>query len=424
MPKRVILEWFDCVCTQEIPLFWARRKFPIVALALVFQEVKKTNIFSKSVDGINLLTGFNDWHTVSLHLFIDDEEICSKDCHYFKVGADKMLLCDLRVLFSDEEWQDIDASLGNEWKVIQVQYESNLTLTNWGIYLYKEETSMDDIQFIPPNRNSFSYMPWSRLVPKGSPLQQMKHVLENFNPRDLFNEYLPQIESEEGPVGSLQVLLRSFRNLKAEIIGEASSSAFGASLKEDHEDSVEDVVQVLEMIKENIVEHFGDLSPEELQILVGYAERILRAREELMKENSMITGMPIILEYIDTSGATNRRFWGTVELKLGDPFFKPLLKRQSQISWGLGTSDLKEIIIELKCQPASEEEASSSRLEESLEEGNYNLELEDLMRIIEQDAMKFNKSYGKMKASIVYTDESYSDNYLLEAWLRMNLSAF
>jgi hypothetical protein len=246
-------------------------------------------------------------------------------------------------------------------------------------------------------------------------------MLESFNPRDMFNEYLPQIELEEGPIGTSKVLLRSLRNAKAEFIGETSSSSFGASLKQDHEDSVEDVVQVVEMIKENLSEHFADFSPEDLEIAVGVAERILRARVELMKENSMDTGMPIILEYTDTSGATNRRFWGTVEIKLGDPFYKPLLKRQNQISWGLGTSDLRAIIVELKCQPASEEEASSSRLEESLEEGNYNPELEELMRMIEQDAMRFNKSYGKMKASIVQAEESFSDNYLLEALLYRRL---
>ncbi|MCI13104.1 NBS-containing resistance-like protein, partial [Trifolium medium] len=67
--------------------------------------------------------------------------------------------------------------------------------------------------------------------------------------------------------------------------------------------------------------------------------------------------------------------------------------------------------------PTSEEQASSSRLEESLEEGNYNPELEELMKMIEQDAMKFNKSYGKMKASIVQADESFSDNYLSEPLL-------
>ncbi|WJX43249.1 hypothetical protein P8452_30380 [Trifolium repens] len=420
MPIREIPEWFDCVCNQEIPLLWARRKFPVVALAFVFQEVKNTDDVSKFVDAMNLLTGVEGWHTVSLHLFIDGQEICSKDCHYFNVGEDHVLICDIRILFNDEEWQDL-ACLGDEWKAIQVQYDSDLILTNWGIYVYKQETSMDDIQFIPPNSNSFSYMSSSYLVPKGSPKEKMKHMLESFNPRDVFNEYLPQIELEEGPIGTSKVLLRSLRNAKAEFIGETSSSAFGASLKQDHEDSVEDVVQVVEMIKENLSEHFADFSPEDLEIAVGVAERILRARVELMKENSMDTGMPIILEYTDTSGATNRRFWGTVKIKLGDPFYKPLLKRQNQISWGLGTSDLRAIIVELKCQPESEEEASSSRLEESLEEGNYNPELEELMRMIEQDAMRFNKSYGKMKASIVQAEESFSDNYLLEALLYRRL---
>ncbi|XP_058757904.1 TMV resistance protein N-like [Vicia villosa] len=419
MPKMEIPEWFDCVSTQEIPLFWARRKFPVVALALVFQKQTDSNF--KFVDYINLLTGVKDWHTVSLHLFIDGREICGRDFHYFNVGEDHVLLCDLRILFSDEEWQDLDASLEDDWKAIQVQYDSDLILIKWGVYVYKQETSMDDIQFIPPNRSSCSYMPSSCLVPKGTPEQQMKHVLENFNPRDMFNEYLPLLESDEGPVGSLKVLLRSLRNVKAEVIEKTSSSAYGASLKQDREDSVEHVIQVLEMIEENISEHFADLSPEDLQIASGVLERILRAQVELTEDNSLDIGMPIILEYTDALGARNRRLWGTMEIKLGDPFYKPVLKRQNQLSWGLGTSneastpDLKVIIVELKCQPAGTEEASSSSIEESLEEGNYNPELEELMRRIEQDAMNLNKSYGKIKASIVQTDESFSENHLLEA---------
>jgi len=56
--------------------------------------------------------------------------------------------------------------------------------------------------------------------------------------------------------------------------------------------------------------------------------------------------------------------------------------------------------------------------------------LEELMRRIEQDAMSFNKSYGKMKASIVQTDESISENYLLETlifrrlWILGKLTMF
>jgi hypothetical protein len=60
---------------------------------------------------------------------------------------------------------------------------------------------MNDIQFEPPNCNSFSYVP-SFLVPREYPEQKTKHISESFNPRDMYNDYLPKIESEEGPVRS------------------------------------------------------------------------------------------------------------------------------------------------------------------------------------------------------------------------------
>ena len=73
--KKEIPEWFDCVSTQEIPLLWARRKFPVVALALVFQEAKEIDTFSKLAGIINFPTGVKDWHSISLHMFIDGQEI-------------------------------------------------------------------------------------------------------------------------------------------------------------------------------------------------------------------------------------------------------------------------------------------------------------------------------------------------------------
>ncbi|GAU40397.1 hypothetical protein TSUD_265410 [Trifolium subterraneum] len=277
---------------------------------------------------------------------------------------------------------------------------------------------MDDIQFIPPNYISlfYMYMSSSCLAPKGSPEKHMKHVLECLNPRDMFNEHFPKASTS-----SSKVLLRCLMNAKAEVIEKTSSSVYGASLKQDHEDSAEDVIQILEMIKENFLEHFVDSSPEDLQIASGIAERLLRARVELMEGNSMGIGMCIVLKYTDASGATNRRFWGTVGIKLGDPFYKPLFKRQNQLSWELGISDLWEIVVELKCQPAGEEEASSSWLEESSEEVNYDRELEELLRMIEQDAMRFNKSYGKMKASIVRTSERISESYQVETFIFLGL---
>ncbi|GAU40398.1 hypothetical protein TSUD_265420 [Trifolium subterraneum] len=230
----------------------------------------------------------------------------------------------------------------------------------------------------------------------------------------MFNEFMPQIESEESSFWSLNVLLRSLRNAKDELIEMTSSSVYGASVKQDHEDSVEDVIQVSEMLKECYSEHFTDSCPDNLQIACGVAERMLRARLELFKENCMDIGMPIILEYTDTLGATNRRFWGTMDIKLEDPFYKPVMKRLIQLSLDRSMADSRETFLQLKCKPAGEEEASGALLEESLE-GYYNPELEELMKMIEQNAMSFNKSYGKMKASIVQTDDPFSENYQLES---------
>ncbi|KAL2338798.1 hypothetical protein Fmac_013244 [Flemingia macrophylla] len=426
MLKSKIPEWFDCICTQDIPHFWTRRKFPVVSLALVFQELTKTVTEIEDVleDAIESLNGFVNWHTVGLHLFIDGQEICGRDYYYFNVGEDHVLLCDLRVLFSDEEWHDIDASFGDDWKVIQIQYDSDLTLSNWGVYVHKQETNMGDIQFrlpTPSSTRDYMQMQSSLLVPKASPEQKMRHMLENFNPRDMFSKNLPLSESEEGPVRSSNVYLRLLRNAKAEIGAEASASNYGASLKQEHEESVEDVVQVLEMIKENVPKHIADSYPGEIQSVGGLVERLLRARVELMKENGLDIGMPILLEYTDKT----RRFWGTLEIKVGDPFYKAVLRKQNQLSWEFwtgneaSTSDswlknLRVTIVLLKCQGPAVEEASSSDNEESLEEGYYDSELEELLSRIEQDAMSLNKSCGKMKASIVRTDKSISLEYVLE----------
>ncbi|MCH96487.1 NBS-containing resistance-like protein, partial [Trifolium medium] len=151
------------------------------------------------------------------------------------------------------------------------------------------------------------------------------------------------------------------------------------------------------------------------------AERFMRARVELMKENSLDIGMPIILNCDDIWGAKHRRFWGIIEIKLGDPFYKPVLRKLNQLSWKLwasneaSRSNLMATVVELKCKPPGIEEALSSSLEESLEEGHYDPELEELMRRIEQDVMSLNKSYGKMKASIIQTDKPISKSYILEA---------
>ena len=104
-------------------------KLPIVALAFV-------------VDKVN-------YQAVGLHLFIDGEHVHvhHQQYHAFNVAEDHVLLCDLRVLFSDEGWGRLDARVGhgNEWKRVQVKCETDMILIHWEVYVYKKETNMDDM---------------------------------------------------------------------------------------------------------------------------------------------------------------------------------------------------------------------------------------------------------------------------------------
>ncbi|MED6183977.1 hypothetical protein PIB30_042924 [Stylosanthes scabra] len=78
MPKTDIPEWFDYHGHGEIPTFWAREKFPFVALAFVFEEI--------------------NYQAVSLHLFIDNMHVdVHSQHHIFNVAEDHVLLCDLQV---------------------------------------------------------------------------------------------------------------------------------------------------------------------------------------------------------------------------------------------------------------------------------------------------------------------------------------
>ncbi|GAU40400.1 hypothetical protein TSUD_265450 [Trifolium subterraneum] len=306
---------------------------------------------------------------------------------------DHVLLCDLRVLFSDEEWQNLDASLGDDCKTIQVQCVPNLK---------------QDLILIKP----FSHMLSPFVVPQRSreqTEQYMKHILNSFKFTDLLNADSIWRQSEVSDI-SLKVLLRSLRNAKAEITDEASSSLCGASLKQDHEDSVADVVQVLEMLKENAPKHFAE--HEYYQIEDRSVENLLTAHVEL--ENTLNIRMPIL--------GTKQRYWGNMEIKLGDPVFKSVLSRFNDFPFRVGTTtETSATILELKCQPQFEEEASSSSIEESLEEGYHDPVYEELMRRIEQDDMSLNKHYGKITASIVQIDGPFSEIYETEAFLFQTL---
>jgi len=441
MPKTKIPNWFDCVGSEDIPIFWVRRKFPMVALALVFGESQQNNEIPKDTFISDFFPGLmSDMsHIVGLHIFIDGQEVCRKNYHYCSVGENHVLMCDLRTLFiNNEEWQGLDTYVGDDWKVVQVQCESSLTLKCWGVHVFKQKTDNDDIDIsfkLPSLKfHGGDYVPLpmsaSGLVPKRSPQmsgQRMRHVSENMNPREIFGEYLPLLELEETP-SFTKALLRSWRIAQVEINGEASAIAFGGSLKQEHEESGWDVVRVVELMKDNIPKHIVDtygFNNNDIQSAQRIVEQVLRARVEFMREKGnerLDIDMPIILEACHFGEAQSRRYWGKLQIKHEDPKFKAVLNKTSQLAWkALNTKEVSNDrmnIVLLKCQRPSTEEAStssSSYKEESFEEEEYyDPVLEELMSMIEEDAMSFNKSYGILKASIVLTHELVSDKYLVE----------
>ncbi|TKY68188.1 TMV resistance protein N [Spatholobus suberectus] len=403
MPETEIPKQFDCTDREDIPLFWARRKFPVVALAFLFKKVKMNDDIQ--MDTSELLPGVvsaEESYTVGLNLFIDGQEICREDHHYCSVGDHHVLVCDLQVLFNDEESHGLDAYLGDDWKPIQVQCESTLILSHWGVYVYKQKTNTD-IRFGSPNSTS--------LVSKTSPHEKTRHE-QNYDVIEKFGQNLNSFKFEQ-TASVANALLSWWRNTKADIRGEVSASTYEASLLQEHEDVVWDVAQILETLMENLPIYITD---SEVQRTGKLVVELLVAQTQHMKEYDHeklpnLT-MPIILvecechPWTDLEGAQSFRYWGTVELKEGDRLVWKIWKSNEALR-------LNYTVL-LKCEHHSTVEASSSGNGESLEKEYNDPALQALMRRIEEDAMRLNKSYGKLKASIVPTDVPVSDKYLME----------
>jgi len=109
----------------------------------------------------------------------------------------------------------------------------------------------------------------------------------------------------------------------------------------------------------------------------------------------------------------------------GDPKFNAVLMKTGQLKWKFWdsgeTSRDKMHIILLKCQvPQSTTEEFGSTSESSYEEDeeeeeeDFDTDLEVLLSTAEKDVMMFNKSYGKLQASVVLTEDLVSDKYLME----------
>ncbi|KAK7405460.1 hypothetical protein VNO78_06774 [Psophocarpus tetragonolobus] len=413
MPGTNIPNWFDYVSNKDIPLIWARRKFPAFALAFVFKEDNETKRpFPPPEFGLPEAQLEESSYIVGLHLFIHGQEICRKEYHYCCVGEKHMLVCDLRVLFNEEEWKGLDAHvIGDEWRAIQVQYDSSLPLSHWGLSMYKKKTNIDDICFNIPHPNSLGDcipFPSSTLVPKATPQrykQKMRHFFENLNPREILGEYLPLFNESSGNDTFMKFILRSFRHAMADTKGKVSSSDYGASLKYDQEEFTWDVVQMIESIPKDTI----DANDEDKKHAERLVAKVFQALLEFKKEqgdDKLELDMFIILE--DVEGY--RRYWGRLQIKYGEPTLIPVWKKVCQGSSSLMSdyidSRIVQKIVLLKGEDGQEKE----------EGDEYDPIVDDLLIRIEEDAMRWNRTYKKLKASIVKASEEevFSDKYLTE----------
>ena len=133
-----IPSWFDHECKGGVLSFWARRKFPVVAVAFMFNKDAPLLHASLRINGHNVLHFRNDDLTFIVEV---------KRYH--------VLLFDLRRLFDVEEWQILDTFLVSEWNYVEVEcggHDSVIQMASYcAAYVYKEETSMEDIRFSCPN---------------------------------------------------------------------------------------------------------------------------------------------------------------------------------------------------------------------------------------------------------------------------------
>ncbi|GAU12347.1 hypothetical protein TSUD_252980 [Trifolium subterraneum] len=125
MPGIEVPKWFNYICKDGIPCLWVRGKFHNVALALVFQYA----------DGKERI----DPDFVQLHLVINGQFVPQKVYYNFIIEPHHVLVCDLQLLFNDEESINLDAL--HEWNQVQISYEvknSIVTLSEWGVFLNKQ----------------------------------------------------------------------------------------------------------------------------------------------------------------------------------------------------------------------------------------------------------------------------------------------
>jgi len=190
--KTGVPNWFDYSCKGGNPRFWVRKKFPNVALALVFEGVTGRARKSRRL-------------LVELHLIINGLCVPRKGYYNFRIETNHVLVCDLQLLFSDEEWLGLDALLKDEWNQVQVSYEapSNVTLSDWGVFVYKQGTNMEEyVQFMCPGQKYSQQVadisPTMTIVPPKDHQLKLRRWIEDFAIDEMLHGMLGETRDMEG----------------------------------------------------------------------------------------------------------------------------------------------------------------------------------------------------------------------------------
>ncbi|KAK7312217.1 hypothetical protein VNO77_35925 [Canavalia gladiata] len=166
--RTMLWSQFEHVYKGGFPVFKARGRLPVGAIAFVFGEVNAKAKGPLSVHS----------HGVGMHMLIEDER---RQYPNFIVAENHVLLCGLRVLFSLELEE-----LGNEWKTIRIYLETELTLCSWGVYV----TNMEDIQFV--SADSSSSLVWTI-----SEEEKVRNKIQSLNLPEIFRGFQMQVRSNE-----------------------------------------------------------------------------------------------------------------------------------------------------------------------------------------------------------------------------------
>ncbi|KAL9315970.1 hypothetical protein ACSQ67_016971 [Phaseolus vulgaris] len=277
-----IPEWFNYVGVQRYPRFWVRKKFPNIALAMIFQfqdESEREKFARRRV--------------VDLRLLINGQYVPCKRSRKFRIEAEHVLIFDLRVLFSDKEWLGLDRLLKEERNLVQIAYKatSSFVISGWGAFVYEEDkTKMDDLVFASPDPMDPDEMPQA-IVPKKDDMEEYKMMIESLgmaenhsmqivlgelqrisqdaenalkavgsalkDPKSTLRQILDALKNDDGKpkvtiIGDL-ALIRLEHPVKLHNVGKASTSGHTGSEEEEGYDP-----RVEEIVREMFVEGMED----------------------------------------------------------------------------------------------------------------------------------------------------------------------